>query len=189
MTQKLAVLVSGSGTLLDAIVAAQIPVALVVADRPCLGLDKAKEQGIETILVPRGDFKPNGVFDREAYTQFVVDKLVENSITFVSMAGWMTIFTSPIFTAFGENIINNHPSLLPKHKGEKAVEDALAAGDKVTGCTIHVATLKLDDGPILAQAEVPVLPGDTIDSLHTRIKEAEYPLLVKVLREQLGISQ
>lgn len=189
MKHKLAVLVSGSGTLLDAIVAAQIPVALVVADRPCLGLDKAKSRGIETILVPRGDFKPNGVFDREAYTQFVADKLVENSITFVSMAGWMTIFTSPIFTAFGENIINNHPSLLPKHIGEKAVEDALAAGDKVTGCTIHVATLKLDDGPILAQAEVPVLPGDTVESLHKRIKEAEYPLLVKVLREQLGITQ
>jgi phosphoribosylglycinamide formyltransferase-1 len=83
--------------------------------------------------------------------------------------------------------LNTHPALLPKFKGWHAVRDALAAGETVTGCTVHLATLEVDEGPILAQESVPVLPDDTEETLHERIKEAERRLYPRVIREQLVI--
>lgn len=184
MDQRLAVLVSGSGTLLDAIVEGNIPISLVIADRPCAGLEKAKACGIETILVERtfGDS-----FDRKQYTKQILEILLEREITFVSMAGWMTIFTQSIFDWYTDQIINNHPSLLPSFPGDSAVADALAYGVMISGCTIHVATVEVDNGPIIAQAAVPVYADDTEEKLHERIKVAERMLLVAVLRKLLGI--
>jgi len=184
MDHKLAVLVSGSGTLLDAIVEDGIPVELVIADRDCPGLKKAKAYGVEAVLVERTFGE---AFDREAYTRQILEILLEKEITFVSMAGWMTVFTQAIFDRYPKQVINNHPALLPSFVGDNAVADALAYGVKVTGCTIHVATQRLDDGPILAQAAVRVLPGDTEETLHNRIKVAERKLLPLVLRKQLGL--
>jgi phosphoribosylaminoimidazolecarboxamide formyltransferase / IMP cyclohydrolase len=99
------------------------------------------------------------------------------------MAGFMTIMAEPIFEAFSGRVVNTHPALLPSFKGAHAVADALAAGVKVTGCTIHIATIEVDDGPILAQEAVPVLPGDDEDALHERIKAVEHRLYPQVLAD------
>ena len=101
------------------------------------------------------------------------------------MAGFMTILEHPIHDVYGGMITNTHPSLLPAFRGAHAVEDALAAGVKVTGCTVHIATLDLDNGPILAQEPVAVLPGDTPETLHERVKEVERRLYPQVLRALL----
>src|SRR4029450_10458835 len=92
------------------------------------------------------------------------------------MAGFMTVFDKPVFDAFDGRILNTHPALLPAFKGAHAVRDALEHGGKGDGCTVHVATMELDDGPILAQEAVPVLPDDTVESLHERIKVVERQL-------------
>ena len=99
------------------------------------------------------------------------------------MAGFGTILDKPIHDAYAGRIVNTHPALLPAFKGWHAVEEALAAGVKVTGCTVHLATLEVDDGPILAQEAVPVLPDDTVETLHERIKEVERRLYPAVLHE------
>ncbi len=182
--KKLAVLVSGSGTLLDAIVEAGIEVAVVVADRQCLGLEKAKGYGIPVELVYRSDFGKS--FDRIGYTDGVINVLQKHNIDLVCMAGWMTVLSPRMFEVYGGRVTNNHPALLPSFKGAHAVRDALAFGAKVTGCTIHIATAELDDGPILTQEAVEVLPDDTEETLQERIKVAERRLLPKVLKELLA---
>ena len=107
-------------------------------------------------------------------------------VDLVAMAGFGTIFDQPIHDAFPNAVVNTHPSLLPDFKGWHAVEDALAAGVKVTGCTVHLATLEVDEGPILAQEPVPVFPDDTVETLHERIKDVERRLYPEVLRSLLG---
>ena len=91
------------------------------------------------------------------------------------MAGFGTVLAQPVHDAFPGRILNTHPALLPAFPGWHAVEDALAAGVPVTGCTVHLATLEMDAGPVLAQEEVAVLPGDTVETLHERIKEVRAP--------------
>ncbi len=98
------------------------------------------------------------------------------------MAGFGTILSKPIHDAFPDKIVNTHPALLPAFRGWHAVDEALAYGVKVTGCTVHLARLEVDEGPILAQEAVPVLPGDTVESLHERIKEVERRIYPEVLR-------
>lgn len=193
--KKLAVLVSGSGTLLDAIVEAGIEIAVVVADRPCLGLEKAEKYGIHTELVnrknwPMAKLDPDAdVVDpaRDDFTQQVVAVLQKHEVDLVCMAGWMTVFTQAMFDAFGGRVTNNHPALLPSFPGAHAVRDALAYGVKVTGCTIHIATAVMDKGPILAQEAVDVLPNDTEDTLQERIKVVERRLLPVVLKQLLAV--
>jgi phosphoribosylglycinamide formyltransferase-1 len=99
------------------------------------------------------------------------------------MAGFGTILEKPIHDAYPDRIVNTHPALLPAFKGWHAVEEAFAAGVKVTGCTVHYARLDVDDGPILAQEAVPVMAGDTVASLHERIKDVERRLYPAVLRQ------
>ena len=123
-------------------------------------------------------------FDRVRFTERVVDALQSHDVDLVAMAGFMTILEKPVFDAFPGRILNTHPALLPAFRGAHAVEDALEAGVKVTGCTVHVATIEVDAGPILAQEAVPVLDGDTVASLHERIKAVErrlYPETIKGL--------
>ncbi|MEO5679445.1 MAG: phosphoribosylglycinamide formyltransferase [Acidimicrobiales bacterium] len=179
---RLAVLVSGSGTLLEAILAEGLPVTLVLADRSCRGLDVAAGAGVPAELVERTDFSP--AFDRVGYTQRVEKALATHDIELVAMAGFMTVLSPSVFHAFPGRILNTHPALLPSFRGASAVGDALAAGVKITGCTVHVATAMVDAGPILAQEAVPVLPGDDAATLHERIKEVErrlYPATIKEL--------
>lgn len=180
---RVAVLASGSGTILDAILREGIPVAVVVVDRPCGATAVAERHGVPVVLLERPSFGPD--FDREAYTAAVVSVLRDHDVDLVVMAGWGTILAAPMFDAFGGRILNTHPALLPAFKGWHAVRDALAAGVKVTGCTVHVATPEVDEGPILAQEAVAVEPGDTEESLHERIKAVERRLYVRTIREVL----
>jgi phosphoribosylglycinamide formyltransferase-1 len=181
------VLASGSGTILQAFFDAGLPVAVVVVDRHCAAVERAESAGVAVELVERTSFGPE--FDRDAYTHRVVDALKRHEIDLVAMAGFGTILSQEIHDAFPRRVVNTHPALLPSFKGWHAVRDSLAAGVKVTGCTVHLATLEVDEGPILAQESVPVLDDDTEETLHERIKEVErriYPEVVRRLLEDGG---
>lgn len=180
---RIGVLASGGGTNLQALLDQGLPIVVVVTDRPGVAaLDRAKAAGVQTAVVDRSDYLP----DRMAFTNAVVDVLIDHRVELVAMAGFMTILDKPIFDTFGDRVINTHPSLLPAFRGSHAVLDALAAGVKVTGCTIHIATHEVDCGPILAQEAVPILDGDTEASLHERIKSVEHRLYPAVLRGLVG---
>lgn len=183
---KLAVPVSGTGSILDAMIKYNVPINLVIADRPCRGLTIAKEAGIQTEFLPRKFGKD---FDRKEYTRKTVQVLESYGIGLIAMAGYMTVLDDVIFLRYRNRLINIHPSLLPSFKGETAVKDALAWGVKVTGTTIHFATEELDQGPIIAQEAVPVLKNDTVDTLWERIKVVErrlYPTVVRQLLNELA---
>lgn len=179
-------LASGSGTILEALLAADLPLCMVLADRPCHALRIAGDAGLTAELVDRrafGGFGP--AFDRDAYTSAVTDALVAHGADVVAMAGFGTVLGRPIHDVYGGRILNTHPALLPAFPGWHAVEEALAAGVAETGCTVHVATLEMDAGPILAQEAVAVLPGDTVETLHERIKEVERRLYPATIRRFL----
>lgn len=175
-------LVSGSGTILEAMLAAGLPVALVVSDRPCRALEVASGASVEAVLIDRaayGGFTKD--FQREDYSVELARVLIEHRVDLVAMAGFGTIITASVHAAYPGRILNTHPSLLPAFKGWHAVRAAIEADVTETGCTVHVATEQLDDGPILAQRRVAVFPDDTEETLHERIKEVErqlYPLVV-----------
>jgi phosphoribosylglycinamide formyltransferase-1 len=179
---RIAVLASGSGTLLEAILADGIPVDLVLVDRPARATEVAAAHGVKAEVVERASFGAD--FDRVAYTTEVVEVLRAHEIELVVLAGFGTVFAEPILEAFPDRILNTHPALLPAFKGWHAVPAALEYGVKVTGCTIHVVTLEVDAGPILAQEAVPVLPDDDEASLHERIKAVErrlYPATIRAV--------
>lgn len=176
---RIGVLVSGSGTNLQALLDAGLPIALVLSDRSGVqALDRAAASGIPTEVVERGAYLPER---REEFTEVVVDTLRSHDVDVVAMAGFMTILAKPMFDAYEGRVVNTHPSLLPAFRGAHAVEEALEAGVKVSGCTIHVATADVDDGPILAQEPVRVEPDDTAETLHERIKAVENRLYPEVL--------
>jgi len=178
---RLAVLASGSGTILDAIASAGIPVAVVVVDRPCGAEAVAASHGLACEVVERKSYAKD--FDRAGYTAELVGVLRAYDVDLVAMAGFGTILGSQVFEAFPERIVNTHPALLPSFPGWHGVEDALAFGVKVTGCTVHVATEEVDAGPILAQEAVPVLASDTVETLHERIKDVERRLYPQTIAE------
>lgn len=188
---KVAVLASGSGTILASIITHEVPLALVLTDKPCRALEIAAEAGIPTELINRRDFgyQP-GIgesWDREGFTRAVSATLLKYEIDVVAMAGFFTILHDVIFRDFGRRILNIHPALLPAFKGEFAVRDALAAGVKETGSTVHIATDVLDDERfILGQVRVPVFDGDDVDTLWERIKIQERELYPRVLCDILN---
>lgn len=173
-------LASGSGTILESILEHGIPVEVVVADRPCRALEVAEKAGVAAELVERESFGKR--FDRAAYSDRVVDVLRKYDIELAVMAGFGTIVPN-VARAFPNRLLNTHPALLPAFKGWHPVRDALAAGVKVTGWTVHIATEEVDAGPILAQEPVPVLPDDTEETLHERIKEVERRLYPEVIKK------
>lgn len=167
-----------------------IPVAVVIVDRACGATAIAEEFDVPARLVERTTFGPQ--FDRYAYTKDVVATLHEHGVELVVMAGFGTILDQPVHDAFPDRVLNTHPALLPAFKGWHAVRDALAAGVQVTGCTVHLASLAVDEGPILAQEAVPVRPDDTEATLHERIKEVErriYPDVVARIVREHGVSE
>jgi phosphoribosylglycinamide formyltransferase-1 len=172
---RIGVLASGGGSNLEAILTAGLPVAVVVVDRPCRAIELAEQAGVPSELVEWGG-------DRLEFTHRVVDALERHGAELVAMAGFMRILDKPIFDAFPGRVLNTHPSLLPSFRGAHAVADALEAGVKVTGCTIHVAVPEVDSGPILAQEAVPVFDDDTVDTLHERIKAVEHRLYPETIR-------
>jgi phosphoribosylglycinamide formyltransferase 1 len=179
----MAVLASGSGTLLEAMLDALLPIELVLTDRSCRALDVANAAGTPAALVERASFAAD--FDRDAYTKQVVAALEQHGVELVVMAGFGTVLGAHMFDAFPGRVLNTHPALLPSFKGWHAVRDALAYGVKVTGCTVHVATPEVDHGPILAQEAVAVLPDDTEATLHERIKQVERRLYIQTIRDIL----
>ncbi len=187
---RVGVLVSGAGSILEALLADDIAVAVVLSDRPCRALDIAEAAGVAVELVDRrhfGSFGPE--FDRVAFTDAVVEALTRHGVEVVAMAGFGTVLAQSVHDAYPSRILNTHPALLPAFPGWHAVEDALAAGVTVTGCTVHLATLEVDAGPILAQESVPVYGDDDVESLHERIKECERRLYPKTLRQFVALLE
>ena len=187
---RIGVLASGGGTILEAVLASDLPVRIVAADRRCRALEVAAAAGIPTALVDRAGFGGFGPgFDREGYTRAVADALVAADVDVVVMAGFGTVLAQPVHDAFPGRILNTHPALLPAFPGWHAVRDALAAGVAETGTTVHIAHLEMDTGPILAQARVAILPGDTEATLHERIKAVErtlYPATIRTFVDGLA---
>ena len=171
MSGRIAVGVSGTGSNLRALVAAAGrgvlggDVVLVFADRACPGLGWAAEQGIDTILVPGGD------------DAILAETLSAAEPDVVVLAGYLRLLGPEVLATFGGRILNVHPSLLPSFPGLHGARDALAAGAAVAGVTVHFVDATLDGGPIVAQEAVPVLPGDTEDTLLERIHPVEHRLL------------
>lgn len=147
-----------------------------VADAGILAI--GREFGVPTVFLAPGKWKTK--LDPEAETE-LVRLLREAGVDLVVLAGFMRILKEPLLTAFAQRIINLHPSLLPKYPGREAWAQALAAGERVTGCTVHFVDAGIDTGEIIAQEEVPILPNDTAASLHARIQEAERKLYPAVI--------
>ena len=181
------VLASGTGSILEALVEADLPISVVVVDRPCRAEEVARSAQLALVPLYREDFGAG--FDRSAYTRRVVETLSSYEVGLVVMAGFGTVLTNEIHLAYPDRVLNTHPALLPAFKGWHAVRDALAAGVSVTGCTVHLATLEVDEGRVLAQEEVQVRADDTEESLHERIKGVErrlYPATVRAYLDELG---
>lgn len=184
---RLVVLVSGSGTNLQAVIDglhlgdAPVEIVAVGADRTCEGLRRAEAAGIGTFLVA-----PSEHPDRERWNRALEREIVSHRPDRVVFAGFMRIVDAPFVAAFPGRIVNTHPSLLPSFPGAHAVRDALAYGVRITGATVHEVVADVDAGPILAQVAVPVLPDDTEDTLHERIKTDERSLLVEALAKLAG---
>ena len=177
---RFAVLVSGSGTNLQALLDAEgrgalapATIAVVVSNRPgVLALQRAAAAGKPAVCV---DHRAYG--SREAFEDELLAVLRAHAVEAVVLAGFMRILTPRFVGAFPQRILNTHPSLLPAFPGAHAVPEALAYGVKVTGCTVHFVDAGVDTGPIIAQACVPVLDGDDDARLHERIRAQEHALL------------
>jgi len=145
-------------------------IAVVISNRAdALGLSRAKNAGIDTVHL-----NPRDYTDRDAYDQAIADALRSRNVSLVCLAGYMRLVGPRLLEAFPDRILNIHPSLLPSFRGLDAQKQALDFGVKITGATVHVVTAALDDGPILVQAAVPVLPNDTADTLSARILVEEH---------------
>jgi phosphoribosylglycinamide formyltransferase-1 len=174
---RIVVLVSGAGTLLQALLDSEIRrlIVAVGSDQPeAPALARARAADVPTLVVPMAD-------DREEWNRDVVEHLQAHEADLVVTAGFMRVLGEPVIEAFKNRIINSHPALLPAFPGAHAVRDAVESGVKVTGCTIHIVDEGVDTGPIVAQCPVAVEDSDTVESLHERIKEHERTLLVDVL--------
>lgn len=171
---SVAVLVSGSGTLLQAILDHQgsYRVDLVVADVECLALDRARKAGVRTQVVPLEG-------DRDEWNRRLAESVGDPDI--VVSAGFMKIVGEAFLARFEGRLINTHPALLPSFPGAHAVRDALAYGVKITGTTVHYIDTGVDTGEIIAQRAVDVRAGETEEELHERIKEVERALIVDTL--------
>lgn len=179
---QLGILASGNGSNFEAIAEAvtqaklnaQIKV-LIYNNPKAKAAQRAQNRGIPAVLLNHRDTA------REDLDRQIVETLREYGVEWVIMAGWMRIVTPVLINAFPHRIINIHPSLLPSFKGVRAIEQALAAGVKITGCTAHFVSLEVDSGTILLQAAVPILPNDTPETLHARIQVQEHLILPQAI--------
>lgn len=181
---KLVVLISGSGSnlraLLEACDSGSLPATVVAvgADNHAPGLAHAREFGVNTFVV-----EPSEYANREAWGQAFLAAIETYGSDLVVSAGLMRILPADVVRALSPRLINTHPALLPLFPGAHAVRDALAAGAKETGVTVHVIDEGVDTGPVIRQAKVQIEPGDTETELHERIKVVERQLLVDVIRD------
>ncbi|WP_439664560.1 phosphoribosylglycinamide formyltransferase [Lentzea sp. HUAS TT2] len=176
---RVVVLVSGSGTLMQALLDADLPIEVVAvgADRENIeGLKRAERAGVPHFAVKLRDHA-----DRTAWDAALTEAVASYEPDLVVSAGFMKIIGEQFFARFGGRMINTHPALLPAFPGAHGVRDALAYGVHVTGSTVHLVDAGVDTGPILAQEAVVVEPGDTEETLHERIKVVERRLLVETV--------
>lgn len=173
---RLGLMASGSGSNVEAIAEAiadkhlNAHIQVLVYNNPDAKVSaRADRFHLPKVLLNHREFS-----SREALDQAIVETMRAHQVDWVIMAGWMRIVTQVLINAFPERILNIHPSLLPSFPGAHAIEQALNAGVKITGCTVHQVELKVDSGPILAQAAVPILPNDTPETLHQRIQMQEH---------------
>jgi phosphoribosylglycinamide formyltransferase 1 len=176
---RLGIMASGDGSNFSAIAEAihrqelNAEIVVLIYNQPGIkAIDRATQHQIPTVLHNHRDFT-----DRAALDQAIVQTLQAYQVDCVVMAGWMRVVTQVLIDAFPDRLLNIHPSLLPSFPGIKAIEQALAAQVKITGCTVHLVSLAVDSGPILIQAAVPVLADDDAASLHTRIQIQEHRIL------------
>ena len=181
---KVAVLISGRGSNMEALVRAAkaedcpFEIALVLANKPDAGgLATAAAEGIEALCV---DQKPFGK-DREAHERAIDAALRERGIEVIALAGYMRILTPFLVETWAGRMLNIHPSLLPAYPGLDTHARAIAAGETEAGCTVHLVTVGVDEGPILGQARVPILPGDDDHSLSARVLAQEHKLYAATL--------
>lgn len=187
---KLGILASGSGTNFEAVQSAiasrqlNAQIQVLIYNNPGAKVAaRAEKWGVPPVLLNHRDYNR-----REDLDAAIVSTLRQYGVEWIVMAGWMRIVTQVLFDAFPDRIINIHPSLLPSFPGARAVEDALNAGVKIAGCTVHIARLEVDSGPILMQAAVPVLPDDTSETLHDRIQVQEHKILPQAIALAAALS-
>lgn len=180
---KLGVMASGTGSNFEAVAEAiaqqqlNAEIKVLIYNNPgAKAATRAENWGVPTVLLNHRDFN-----SREALDRAIVETLHQYQVEWVIMAGWMRVVTQVLVDAFPDRMINIHPSLLPSFKGIRAVEQALNAGVKITGCTVHLVNVEVDSGKILLQAAVPILPDDTLETLHARIQVQEHKILPQAI--------
>lgn len=180
---KLGILASGSGSNFEAVAQAindghlNAQIQVLIYNNPGIkAAARAEKWSVPSVLLNHRNFQSREDLDRQ-----IVQTLQQYDVDWVIMAGWMRVVTQVLVDAFPNQIINIHPSLLPSFPGIRAVEQAIAAGVKIAGCTVHLVCLEVDSGPILMQAAVPVLPDDTAESLHAKIQVQEHIILPRAI--------
>lgn len=172
------ILISGRGSNLQAMLDAGIPVSAVISNQPGAGgLAIAARRGIPTAVVEHRRFPT-----REAFEDALAAEIDRHAPRLVALAGFMRVLTAGFVAHYAGRLVNIHPSLLPEYPGLDTHDRALAAGAKRHGCTVHFVTEALDHGPIIAQASVPVLPGDTADVLAARVLAQEHRIYPRAVR-------
>ena len=176
---KLGIMASGNGSNFEAIAEAirdqqlNAQIQVLIYNNPEVHVaTRAEQWAVPAVLLDHRSYK-----NREDFDAQIVQNLRQWDVEWVVMAGWMRLVTPVLIEAFPNQIINIHPSLLPSFKGIRAIEQALNAGVKITGCTVHLVALEMDSGPILMQAAVPVLSDDTPETLHARIQIEAHRIL------------
>ena len=178
---QLGVMASGSGTNFEAVAKAiadgqlNAEIKVLIYNNPNAKVkQRAQKYNIPTVLIDHRQYKKRKDLDQQ-----IVEVLVSYGVNWVIMAGWMRIITQVLLDRYPNRVINIHPSLLPSFKGIRAIEQALAAKVKITGCTVHLVSLEVDSGAIIMQAAVPILPEDNLESLHQRIQVQEHNIFPK----------
>ena len=188
MKPRLGILISGRGSnlqaIIDSIVRDQLDaeIAVVISNKEqAAGLERARNAGIDTVVLSHKDYGTREMFDVA-----LVDELKAYRVNLVCLAGFMRLLSSNFVAAFPGAILNVHPSLLPSFPGLDAQRQALDYGAKVSGATVHIVTATLDNGPIVLQASVPVVEGDTVESLSDRILVQEHRIYPEAIKLVLG---
>ena len=181
---RVAVLISGSGSNMASLIAAgqaadvSYEVVVVISNiADVAGLEKARAAGVEALTV---EHKPFGK-DREAHERAIDALLADRKVEVIALAGYMRLLTPWVVQNWAGKMLNIHPSLLPLYPGLNTHARAIEAGDAEAGCTVHIVTEDVDEGPVLGQARVPILPGDTPETLAERVKAAEHTLYPQTL--------
>lgn len=180
---KLGIMASGSGTNFEAVAQAiadeklNAEIKVLIYNNPqALVKSRADKWQIPSVLINHREYSK-----REALDQEIVNTFQKYDVQWVIMAGWMRIVTQVLLDNFPDRVINIHPSLLPSFKGINAIEQALKAKVKITGCTVHLVNLEVDSGQIIMQAAVPILPNDTVETLHARVQIQEHLILPQAI--------